>query len=75
MRFLNSQRVVSNMKLVADYLCDKQGARGNCKLEFFKAINSAQSTSIPALPDSIHIEFAHTGLVDVLVERTVFSCG
>lgn len=73
MRFLNSGRILSNMRLTTEYLGNRQGVEGSRKLAFMKTINGAQSTSIRVIPDDVYIEFDNPDLVNVLIQRSVFS--
>lgn len=73
MRFLNSNRVLSNMQLATNYLAGKQIVTKSLKEAFIEAMNIVQSTTIHTHSDDIFVEFDNPDLVNFLVEKTVFS--
>src|SRR5712692_3874548 len=73
MRFLNTTRVLSNMKLAALCLNGTPPSSVQLKSDFIRALNQSQSTFIESVDHDLYLEFDNPGLVDRLIERTVFS--
>jgi hypothetical protein len=73
MRFLNTRRVLSNMKLTALCLNGVPASTLRLKSDFIRALNRSQSMLLESVPNDLYLEFDNPGLVNRLIERTVFS--
>ncbi|HEX5759730.1 MAG TPA: HEXXH motif-containing putative peptide modification protein [Thermoanaerobaculia bacterium] len=74
MRYLDKRRVVLNMQLAAAHLTGTEPPpSAELKQEFIAGLNDVQSTSIRSIKDDLYWEFDNPGLVNLLVEKTVFS--
>ena len=73
MRFLDTERVLSNMRAAVRHLAHADPPRSDLKRAFIQALNAAQSTTIGTLDQDIFVDFENPDLVALLVKRTVFS--
>lgn len=73
MRFLNSQRVLSNVRIATAHLRGSPAPAEELKQSFIAALNRAQSMNLRAITNNFYLEFENPELVRTLVDRTVFS--
>lgn len=73
MKFLNTKRVLANIRLAAGYLSGIPQSSEDAKSKFIEALNAAQSTTIRTVADDFVLDFDNPELVALLTQRTVFS--
>src|SRR4051812_43464476 len=73
MNFLDSSRVRSNMSLAAKCLLDVPSSQQTLHVDFIRALNSAQGTTIQLSEEGPFIEFGNPELVSFLTKKGVFS--